>query len=87
MKEKDKNRFGLYIIAINIILILFLLTEEKSDINYGIVAIVSSIVAILFNIKILVNTKKKIHNTISLIINVIIFIFLVYFVITKYNII
>ncbi len=87
MKEKDKNRFGLYIIAINIILILFLLTEEKSDINYGIVAIVSSIVAILFNIKILVNTKKKIHNSISLIINVIIFIFLVYFVITKYNII
>ena len=86
MKEKDKNRFGLYIIAINIILILFLLTEEKSDINYGIVAIVSSIVAILFNIKILVNTKKKIHNSISLIINVIIFIFLVYFVITKYNI-
>ena len=85
MKEKDKNRFGLYIIAINIILILFLLTEEKSDINYGIVAIVSSIVAILFNIKILVNTKKKIHNSISLIINVIIFIFLVYFVITKYN--
>ena len=87
MKEKDKNRFGLYIIAINIILILFLLTEEKSDINYGIVAIVSSIAAILFNIKILVNTKKKIHNSISLIINVIIFIFLVYFVITKYNII
>lgn len=87
MKEKDKNRFGLYIIAINIILILFLLTEEKSDINYGIVAIVSSIVAILFNIKILVNTKKKIYNSISLIINVIIFIFLVYFVITKYNII
>ena len=87
MKEKDKNRFGLYIIAINIILILFLLTEEKSDINYGIVAIVSSIVAILFNIKILVNTKKKIHNSISLISNVIIFIFLVYFVITKYNII
>ena len=87
MKEKDKNRFGLYIIAINIILILFLLTEEKSDINYGIVAIVSSIVAILFNIKILLNTKKKIHNSISLIIKVIIFIFLVYFVITKYNII
>ena len=87
MKEKDKNRFGLYIIAINIILILFLLTEEKSDINYGIVAIVSSIVAILFNIKILVKKKKKIHNSISLIINVIIFIFLVYFVITKYNII
>ena len=87
MKEKDKNRFGLYIIAINIILILFLLTEEKSDINYGIVAIVSSIVAILFNIKILVNTKKKIHNSISLIINVIIIIFLDYFVITKYNII
>lgn len=87
MKEKDKNRFGLYIIAINIILILFLLTEEKSDINYGIVAIVSSIVAILFNIKILVNTKKKIHNSISLIINIIIFLFLVYFVITKYNII
>lgn len=87
MKEKDKNRFGLYIIAINIILILFLLTEEKFDINYGIVAIVSSIVAILFNIKILVNTKKKIYNSISLIINIIIFLFLVYFVITKYNII
>ena len=87
MKEKDKNRFGLYIIAINIILILFLLTEEKSDIHHGIVAIVSSIVAILFNIKILVNTKKKIYNSISLIINIIIFLFLVYFVITKYNII
>lgn len=86
MSMKEKNRFGLYIIAINITLILFLITDANADLKYMISACVSALIAIIFNISVLVKGKKKLINTISLVINILILVSTIIYTLFKTNV-
>lgn len=87
MSIKEKNRFGLYIVAINITLILFMLTGDDANLSYAIASIVSAVIALAFNIGILIQSKKKTLNIISLILNIIVFISLIAYTIATYKLI
>lgn len=87
MTMKEKNRFGIYLVAINLILILFMLTSSETNLIYAITAIVSATIAIIFNIILLKQSQKKTLNIIALILNAIILIGLIIYTITKYNLI
>lgn len=67
-----KDSFGASIVLINIVISLFLLTMKDDKVSYFIVAIVSNIIAIIFNIFVLNKQNKKLMNVISLVINIII---------------
>lgn len=86
MSMKEKNRFGLYIIAINIILILFLLTDSNANLEYMVTSCVSAFIAIIFNIVVLIKGKKKVINVSSLIVNIIIFAVVIIYTLSKTNV-
>lgn len=67
-----KDNFGASIVLINIVLTLFLLTMKDDKVSYFIVALVSNIIAIIFNVFVLNKQNKKLMNVISLVINIII---------------
>jgi hypothetical protein len=71
MRDKEQKRVGLYILLINIILILFLLTTNEFDNMYLIITAISSMVAVIFNYHFL-KLYKNIYNIITLILNVLI---------------
>lgn len=67
-----KDNFGASIVLINIVITLFLLTMKDDKVSYFIVALVSNIIAIIFNVFVLNKQNKKLMNVISLVINIII---------------
>lgn len=69
-----KDNFGASIVLINIVISLFLLTMKDDKVSYFIVAIISNIIAIIFNVFVLNKQNKKLMNIISLVINIIILI-------------
>lgn len=69
-----KDNFGASIVLINIVISLFLLTMKDDKVSYFIVAIISNIIAIIFNVFVLNKQNKKLMNVISLVINIIILI-------------
>lgn len=87
MKNTEIDKFGIYIVLINITLILFMITNEQASIINYVVAAISALVAIVFNIIILKHGKKKILNIISLIINILIFLSTIIYTLIKYKII
>lgn len=83
----EKNKFGLYVVLINIILTLFMLTNDNIDLSYYIVTIISNVVAIIFSIYILKHDKKKILDIIFLICNILILILVIIYTLLQYKII
>jgi len=71
MREKDQKRIGLYVLLINIMLLLFLITSKEFDDSYLLVGGISSFIAILINYQYFMNYKNK-YNLISLILNILI---------------
>lgn len=70
MNEKENNRFGIYVLLINAIISLFLLSSEGDKEPLIITTLVSNVVAIVFNLFVLFKSQKKIINILTLIINV-----------------
>ena len=87
MEKNETNKFGIYIVLINIIITLFMLTSKDINTSYYIITIISNIIAIIFNIYIIKNTKKKTLNIISLILNMLILFCIIIYTIKKLNII
>lgn len=83
----EKKHISFYVVLINIALILFMLTDDNTDLSYAVTAGISSIIAIIFNTGILIHSKNKTLNVISLVINVLIFFALIIYTIKKYNLI
>lgn len=65
MKEKENNRFGIYILLINIIISLFLLSSEGDKLPFIITTLVSNIIAIIFNIVVIIKSNKRIVNYVT----------------------
>jgi len=71
MRDKEQKRVGLYILLINIILILFILTTNEFDKLYMIIAAISSIVAVIYNYHFM-KLYKNIFNLVTLLLNILI---------------
>ncbi|MCR5224141.1 MAG: hypothetical protein K6C11_03250 [Bacilli bacterium] len=71
MRDKEQKRVGLYILLINIILILFILTTNEFDKLYLIIAAISSIVAVIYNYHFM-KLYKNIFNLVTLLLNILI---------------
>ena len=71
MREKEQKRIGIYVLFLNIILILFLITSNDFNNIYLIIMGLSSFVAILINFQFFMNYKNK-YNLISLLLNILI---------------
>lgn len=87
MNKKEIDKFGIYILIINVIIILFMITSKNALISYYIVSIISNIIAIVFNSMIIKECKKKKINIITLIINLLVLIILIGYTLIKFNII
>lgn len=88
MKFKEIDKFGINIVLINVILILFMLTTKIDEkIVLIIVASVSNIAAIIFNVLVLKKSNKKTINIITLIVNILILIGLIIYGLVVYKVI
>lgn len=77
MNKKEMEKSGIYILLINIIISLFLLTSEGEILVYWITALISNVIAIIFNIYAINISKKKITNIICLVLNIAVLILLI----------
>jgi hypothetical protein len=65
--NKTNSRIGYIIFLLNLLLVLFLMTnKENIDINFYI-SCASCLIALVFNIYFLIKIKKKVSNIVSLI--------------------
>lgn len=71
MRYKDQIKIGFYILLINVLLILFLITSKDIKDNSLIIASLSSMAAIILNHACL-KKYRNYYNLITLIINIII---------------
>lgn len=83
MNFKENDKFGIYILAINIIISLFLLSTEGEKMPLIITAVVSNGVAIIFNIVAIIKAKKKLTNIITLFLNVLVLGIIIFLLIKK----
>ena len=83
MNFKENDKFGIYILLINIIISLFLLSTEGEKGPLIITAIVSNGVALVFNIVALAKSKKKLVNIVTLVLNVLVLGIIVFLLIKK----
>ena len=83
MNFKENDKFGIYILLINIIISLFLLSTEGEKMPLIITAVVSNGVAIIFNIVAIMKAKKKLINIVTLVLNALVLGIIVYLLIKK----
>ena len=83
MNFKENDKFGIYILLINIIISLFLLSTEGEKGPLIITAVVSNGVAIIFNIVAIMKAKKKLINIVTLVLDALVLGIIVYLLIKK----
>ena len=72
-KFNESEKVGIYIFLINIILVLYALTEIEDKLINVIMSLSSTVVAIIFCTYFIKHTKKSIINIISMILNILTF--------------